>query len=150
MRSQRKAKSQTARAATVQKPARNWLLFVHQLRAKPSTRRVQTWRRLQQFGAIPLKQAVYSMSSAWLIRRFIDAQARFGVAPDRPTLPDRAVPFEMFGVEFSHRGNNYTFETLCSVCGVRDVAVTRVAAGVHDLDLKMNVSALLKGPQLQP
>ena len=36
-----------------------WLLFVHQLPSHPSKLRVTTWRRLQQLGAIPLKQAVY-------------------------------------------------------------------------------------------
>jgi hypothetical protein len=36
-----------------------WLLFVHQLPAKPSNLRVRTWRRLQQIGALAVKQAVY-------------------------------------------------------------------------------------------
>ncbi len=46
--------------ATKPKPgARRWLLFVHQLPSNPSNLRVRTWRRLQQLGAIPLKQAVY-------------------------------------------------------------------------------------------
>ena len=45
---------------TRSKPApRRWLLFVHQLPSHPSNLRVSTWRRLQQLGAIPLKQAVY-------------------------------------------------------------------------------------------
>ena len=39
--------------------SRRWLLFVHQLPSHPSNLRVSTWRRLQQIGAIPLKQAVY-------------------------------------------------------------------------------------------
>ena len=39
--------------------AHRWLLFVHQLPASPSNLRVRTWRRLQQIGAVPVKQAVY-------------------------------------------------------------------------------------------
>jgi hypothetical protein len=35
-----------------------WLLLVHQLPATPSNLRVRTWRRLQQPGALPVKQAV--------------------------------------------------------------------------------------------
>ena len=43
-------------------PRRNrWLLFLHQLPSHPSNLRVTTWRRLQQVGAIPLKQAVYAL-----------------------------------------------------------------------------------------
>src|SRR5688572_10740169 len=55
----RKAPSHAAPAATVEKSSRRWLLFVHQLSATSSNLRVQTWRRLQQFGAIPRKQSVY-------------------------------------------------------------------------------------------
>ena len=39
--------------------AYRWLLFVHQLPSTPSNLRVRTWRRLQQIGAIPVKQAIY-------------------------------------------------------------------------------------------
>src|SRR5262245_47834145 len=39
--------------------SRRWLLFIHQLPTHPSNLRVRTWRRLQQLGAIPVKQAVY-------------------------------------------------------------------------------------------
>ena len=77
------------------------------------------------------------MASAWLIRRFIDPEARFAFAPDRGTLPTGdPVPFDMFGVEFSHQGEGCTFETLCTVFGIQDPAVARIAAIVHDLDLK--------------
>lgn len=36
-----------------------WLLLVHLLPATPSNLRVRTWRRLQQIGAIAIKQSVY-------------------------------------------------------------------------------------------
>lgn len=36
-----------------------WLVFVHQLPARPSNARVKTWRRLQQIGAVAVKNAVY-------------------------------------------------------------------------------------------
>ena len=76
------------------------------------------------------------MASAWLIRRFIDPQARFGFASDRDTVPRGAIPFDMFGVDFSHQGDGCTFETLCTVFGLRDDALARIASIVHDLDLK--------------
>jgi hypothetical protein len=40
---------------------RRWLLLAHQLPATPSNLRVRTWRRLQQLGAIPVKQTVYAL-----------------------------------------------------------------------------------------
>jgi hypothetical protein len=67
------------------------------------------------------------MGSAWLIRRFIDADARFAFAVDRDALPAvDAIPFDMFGVEFSHRGEDCTFETLCRLFDITDPAVHRI------------------------
>ena len=97
------------------------------------------------------------MASAWLIRRFIDADASFAFATDRDKAPRESLPFDMFGVEFGHRGSNCTFETLCEVFGIADPAVARVASIVHDLDLKdgrfgaaesETIGALIDGLQL--
>jgi hypothetical protein len=82
------------------------------------------------------RPGVDRMASAWLIRRFIDPQARFGFAEDRDAVPEDGLPFDMFGVEFSHQGEGCTFETLCSVFKIQEPAVERIAAIVHDLDLK--------------
>jgi hypothetical protein len=38
-----------------------WLLLVYQLPATPSNLRVKTWRRLQDLGAVALKNAVYAL-----------------------------------------------------------------------------------------
>lgn len=104
------------------------------------------------------RPGVDRMSSAWLIRRFIDPTARFAFATDRDALPSTdAVPFDMFGVEFSHQGDGCTFETLCAVFGLSDPAVHRIGTIVHDLDLKDGrfnavdtdtVGALVDGLQL--
>jgi hypothetical protein len=82
------------------------------------------------------RPGVDRMASAWLIRRFIDPEARFGFAPDRDAVAEDAIPFDMFGVDFSHQGDGCTFETLCAVFGIQEPAVSRLAAIVHDLDLK--------------
>jgi hypothetical protein len=103
------------------------------------------------------RPGVDRMASAWLIRHFIDRQARFGFATDRESVPDHGVPFDMFGVEFSHQGDGCTFETLCSVFGIAGPALSRIAAIVHDLDLKdgrfgapecSTVGAMIEGLQL--
>jgi hypothetical protein len=76
------------------------------------------------------------MSSAWLIRRFVDPQARFGFAADRESVPANAIAFDMFGVELSHQGGGCTFETLCTEFEIAGPAIDRIAQIVHDLDLK--------------
>jgi hypothetical protein len=103
------------------------------------------------------RPGVDRMASAWLIRRFIDAGARFAFAPDRQGVPADGIPFDMFGVEFSHQGDGCTFETLCSVFKLAEPALSRIAAIVHDLDLKdgrfdapecSTVAAMIEGLQL--
>ncbi len=39
----------------------DWLLLIHQIPAKPTYFRAKIWRRLQQIGAVPVKQAAYAM-----------------------------------------------------------------------------------------
>ena len=51
---------ESAAAVPTDRPrAARWLLFIHQIPAKASNARVRTWRRLQQLGALAVKQAVY-------------------------------------------------------------------------------------------
>jgi len=75
------------------------------------------------------------MSSAWLIKKFIDPESKFVFADKPDEIPD-AVPFDMFGVKFSHEGNFCTFETLMRRFGIRDAAIERIGQIVHDIDLK--------------
>lgn len=75
------------------------------------------------------------LSSAWLIKRFIDKKAKFVFAPEN-RLPENAIPFDVFGVEFSHQGDCCTFETLLEAFQIRDKALTSLAELVHNIDLK--------------
>lgn len=73
--------------------------------------------------------------SAWLIRKFIDAQGRF-VFGMKPAAHPQAIPFDMSDVEFSHHGDDCTFETLVKRFGITDRAVLKMAEMVHDADLE--------------
>ena len=75
------------------------------------------------------------VSSAWLIRRFIDPKARFLFGAQPSAHPD-AIPFDMFCAEgFGHRGEDCTFETLYKQFAIRDSRVKRIAQIIHDADL---------------
>jgi hypothetical protein len=80
------------------------------------------------------RPGVDRMSSAWLIRRFIDTGARF-VFGDPQRTPN-AIPFDTFEAEFGHHGTHCTFETLADRFGIDDPPVRYIARIVHDLDLK--------------
>ena len=44
-----------------QSETQKWLLLIHQIPPKPNALRVKIWRRLQQVGAVAIKQSVYVM-----------------------------------------------------------------------------------------
>ncbi len=77
------------------------------------------------------------MASAWLIRRFIDPQARFKfVSTKEYRHRTKELRFDMFDGEFTHEGDLCTFEVLLAQFGVDDAALTPIAEIVHDIDLK--------------
>jgi|SRR5579871_1228852 len=77
------------------------------------------------------------ISSAWLIRRFIDPAAQFRfVDQDRYTPAEDEVRFDMFEGEFTHEGDFCTFEVLLNHANVRDPGLAAIAEIVHDIDLK--------------
>src|SRR5438105_2761308 len=74
------------------------------------------------------------VGSAWLISKFIDQKPKFVFAPKADAVPG-AIPFDMLDAEFSHHGNDCTFETLAKRFAVADKAVARIAEMIHDADL---------------
>jgi hypothetical protein len=75
------------------------------------------------------------VGSAWLIRRFIDPRAHF-VFSGRPNQFPDALPFDMADVEFTHHGEDCTFETLVKRFDLDDPALHRIAEAVHVADLE--------------
>ena len=59
---------------------KKWLVLIHQLPPKPDALRVKIWRRLQQIGAVAIKQSVYVMpysepsreDLSWTLKQIID------------------------------------------------------------------------------
>jgi len=77
------------------------------------------------------------MASAWLIRRFIDPQARFKFVSAKGYRPETGeVRFDMFEAEFTHEGDRCTFEVIMDQLGLQDPALRPIAEIVHDIDLK--------------
>ncbi len=77
------------------------------------------------------------IASAWLIRRFIDPQARFKFVAGKGYLPEPGeLRFDMFEAEFTHEGDRCTFEVLLERAGLKDRPLTAIAEIVHDIDLK--------------
>lgn len=80
------------------------------------------------------RPGVDRVGSAWLIRKFIDPNARFTFSAE-DKKPRGAVPFDMYEGGFGHRGEDCTFETLRNQFRIRDRKVGVIAQIVHDADL---------------
>jgi hypothetical protein len=94
------------------------------------------------------------LASAWLISQFIDKRPRFYFVGDDEKI-EGGVPFDMFGAELTHQGEDCTFETLLKRFGLTDIPGLReLAQIVHDIDLKddkfnrleaVGLNAIIKG-----
>jgi hypothetical protein len=77
------------------------------------------------------------IASAWLIRRFIDPEARFKFVPARGYRPTAGeLRFDMYEAEYTHVGEDCTFQTLVKRFGLRDRALVAIGEIVHDIDCK--------------
>ena len=77
------------------------------------------------------------IASAWLIGRFIDAEASFKFVGAKNYQPSAGeLRFDMFEAEFTHEGERCTFEVLLARTGLADRALIAIAEIVHDIDLK--------------
>jgi len=76
------------------------------------------------------------VASAWLIRRFIDPEAKFRWLAKPSECPKSALGFDFDGATFTHVGDRVTFETLLASFSLDDdAALARLGAMVHTLDV---------------
>jgi rhodanese-related sulfurtransferase len=74
----------------------------------------------------------------WLISRFLDPSAKFFYVETAHVVNSGieldAVPYDIDGVEITHRGDTCSFDTLIDMFGIRDAALDRVALIVRGAD----------------
>jgi hypothetical protein len=77
------------------------------------------------------------IASAWLLKRFIDSEAKLKFVPAKGYAPlDGELRFDMFEAEYTHEGERCTFEVLAQRFGVTDAAVAAIGEVVHDIDVR--------------
>jgi hypothetical protein len=98
-------------------------------RLDPAQYRNRTWATRKDLW-------VDRLASAWLIRRFIDRNARFAWI-DRPRdRPKGSVGFDFDGAQFTHVGSRVTFEVLQASFGLdNDPALAAIGHAIHFLDI---------------
>jgi len=77
------------------------------------------------------------IASAWLVRRFLDPEARFKFVVSKGYVPEPGeLRFDMFEAELTHEGDRCTFEVILDRFGVDDAALRALGEIIHDIDLK--------------
>jgi hypothetical protein len=85
---------------------------------------------------------------AWLIRRFIDAEAVFTFVDDPDDVPADATGFDMRGVDLSHHDGDCSFETILRRYQLDDPVLWDVARIVHEADLADDRYDAIEAPGL--
>jgi hypothetical protein len=89
-----------------------------------------------RFWATRQRLWIDRVASAWLIRRFIDPEARFLWLAKPGDCPSDALGFDFDGATFTHVGQRVSFEVLAASFGLdRDPCVLRLGQLVRYLDI---------------
>jgi hypothetical protein len=101
-------------------------------RPRPDPRRISGGTWVTRRGV-----HVDRIACAWLIRRFLDPQARFLFVSAKGYEPEpHHVRFDMYDAEFTHDGDRCSFEVLLDEAGLKERALRAIGEVVHDIDLK--------------
>jgi len=71
--------------------SKTWLILIHQLPPKPNALRVKIWRRLQQVGAVAIKQSVYALplseqsreDLSWILKEIVEGGGEGSISETR-------------------------------------------------------------------
>jgi hypothetical protein len=89
----------------------------------------------------------------WLIKRFVDSDARFLFVPKSrvaDTVAETgAIPFDAPDVKLGHHEGKCSFESIMEAYGLTDSALRRLAAIVHAADIAEDMNADPIAPGLE-
>lgn len=85
------------------------------------------------------------VATAWLIRRFLDAEAQF-LFLDGQSPPPGSIPFDMHGVEWGHHENRCSFETVLRLHKLDDPVLAQIARIIHGADILADSDETLESP----
>ena len=85
-------------------------------------------------------------ASAWLLKRFVDADAEVDFMEEGDPLGD-AIPFDMSGVDLGHHRGRCTFEAILAKHHLKDPTLAELGAIIRSADL-LDAEETLEGPGL--
>lgn len=104
--------------------------------SKRDLRRFPAARYQRRTWATRSSPWVDRLASAWLIKRFIDREAKFLWLARPSDCPKKAIGFDFDGAQFTHIKKRVTFEVLMASFGLdHDAALAAIGRSVHFLDV---------------
>ncbi|HSB71438.1 MAG TPA: chromate resistance protein ChrB domain-containing protein [Candidatus Methylomirabilis sp.] len=85
-------------------------------------------------------------ASAWLLKRFVDADAKFGFVEEGQPVGE-AIPFDMSGVELGHQRGRCSFEAILAAHQLTEPALVELGRIIRSADL-LDAEETLEGPGL--
>ncbi len=77
------------------------------------------------------------IACAWLIKRFVDPEGNLKFVPGKQYEPGPGeYRYDITDGEFTHEGDNCSFETILSRTRIADPALKAIAEIIHDIDLQ--------------
>jgi hypothetical protein len=77
------------------------------------------------------------IACGWLIKRFVDQAAAFKLVDGDTYVPKPGeIRFDMYDGEYTHEGDQCTFEVMIQRFRLKDPGLVHLAEVVHDIDLK--------------
>ena len=99
------------------------------------------------------KVKVDRVACPWLIKKFVDPEAKFLFVPAEKVLEvakqERAIPFDVPGVELGHHEGKCSFEAIVAKYRIKDQAIHRLAQIVHGADVKQDLYGQPEAPGLK-
>jgi len=93
--------------------------------------------------------AVDRIGCAWLIRKFIDADADFIFVPEGSTkVPQGAEPFDIPGAKLSHHGGHCSFYAMLREYKLDDPVLKKIAVIIDEADTVQDVTLEAAAPGL--
>lgn len=99
------------------------------------------------------KVKVDRVACPWLIKKFIDQNAEFIFVSVVRVMDmaerEKAIPFDVPGVELGHHEGKCSFEAIIAKYGIKDPAVHLLAEIVHGADVKQDLYGRPEAPGLE-
>jgi hypothetical protein len=114
---------------------------------------IKEFRRINMKWITREKVKVDRVACPWLIKKFVDQDSEFIFVPGDKVMEmaerEKAIPFDVPGVELGHHKGKCSFEAIIAKYGIKNPAVHILAKIVHGADVQQDLYGRPEAPGLK-